>query len=344
VLTADAGKRFDWLVVIAIRWFGVGLFSDGWAHIERLPDSFWTVWHAILYSGYAATAAIIMGAGALRRPIAASWRAAIPRGYEASVVGICVFGVGGLADMAWHVAFGVEVGNDALLSPSHLLLALGGALLATGPLRADLLRGDRSRSLIDRLPMVLSLEALFSLLTFFTLYADPYNPIIGARFSSLAEDAVFRRLLGMFLFSGLLSGTLLVMLRRTVLPMGTLPIVLVLNAAAMNLMHSRGPITIELLFIGVALATGAIGELLIRMLRPSPARPIALRVVAALVPMVFWSLYFTEVFFVRGLGWSFTFLSGAVVLCGVVGLLLSYVAIPPAQNTGVAAEGGNGSA
>ena len=42
-LTVDAGKRFDGLVVAATWWFGIGLFSDGWAHIEHLPDSFWTV-------------------------------------------------------------------------------------------------------------------------------------------------------------------------------------------------------------------------------------------------------------------------------------------------------------
>jgi hypothetical protein len=330
-LAADAGRRFDWLVIAATWWFGIGLFSDGWAHIEHLPDSFWTVWHAILYSGYAGTAAVIVGAVALRRPAARSWRAAIPRGYEASLVGAFVFALGGLFDIAWHLAFGVEVGSDALLSPSHLLLAVGGALVATGPLRADLYRGDRSRSLADRLPMVLSLSAFFSLLTFFTLYADPYNPMLGARFTNLSDDAVFRGLLGMFVFSAFLSGILLAMIRRTALPVATLPLLLGLNAAAMNLMHSHGPLQIILTFIGVALGTGVVGEILLATLRPSAERPVALRAVAALVPMAFWALYFTAVFFLRGLGWSFTFVSGAIILCGVVGLLLSYVAIPPAR-------------
>jgi len=332
-LSADAGKRLDWLVVAATFWFGVGLFSDGWAHIERLPDSFWTVWHGILYSGYAATAVIVVGAVILRHPIAGSWRAAIPRGYGTSVVGVVVFGVGGLLDMAWHVAFGVELGNDALLSPTHLLLGLGGALMATGPLRADLYRGDRARSLADRLPMVLSLTAFFSLLTFFTLYADPYNPMLGARFSSLDDNTLFHGLLGMFLFSGLVSGLLLVMVRRTVLPTGTLPILLGMNAVAMNLMHSHGPISFVLTFVGVAIATGVIGEVLLRVLDPSPARPEALRAVAALVPMIFWSLYFVAVLVLRGIGWSPAFVTGSVVLCGVVGLLLSFVAVPPALET-----------
>jgi hypothetical protein len=136
----------------------------------------------------------------------------------------------------------------------------------------------------------------------------------------------------MFLFSAFMSGMLLVMLRRTVLPVGSLPVVLGLNAIAMNLMHNRGPLQIILTFIGVAIATGVSGELLMHVLKPSAARPVALRAVAALVPMVFWTLYFFGVSPLRGLGWSFTFLSGAVVLCGVVGLLLSYIAVPPADS------------
>lgn len=334
MLAADAGKRFDRLVMAATLWMAIGLFSDGWAHVQHLPDSFWTVWHAILYSGFAAIASVVLGATALRWPRARSLRAAIPRGYAASVVGAAVFAIGGVLDMAWHVAFGVEVGNDALLSPTHLLLALGGALLATGPLRADLLRDDRSRSLFERLPMVFSLTAFFSLLTFFALYADPYTPMLGARSSDLGEDKVFHGLLSMFVFSAFLSGILLVMLRRTTLPPGTLTVLLGLNAVAMLLMHSRHPVEIILALVGVAVGAGVVGEILILWLRPSAARSLELRAVVTIVPAVFWALYFAAVSVIRGpLAWSFTFTSGAIVLCGVVGLLLSYVAIPPAQES-----------
>src|SRR5258708_13220756 len=118
--------------------------------------------------------------------------------------------------------------------------------MARGALRADLHRGARSRSLGDRLPMVLSLAMFFSLLTFFTLYADPYAPLLGARFSGLGEDKMFHGLLGMFLFSALLSGVVLVMLRRTVLPCGPLTLLLGLNALALTLMHTPRPPAIPL--------------------------------------------------------------------------------------------------
>src|ERR1700687_3189355 len=118
------GVRFDWLVIAASAWLLGGLYWDGWAHGYGLPDSFWTIWHAAFYSGYAAAAAVIFGAIARARPQSPTWRAAIPSGYEAAVAGVFVFGFGGAFDMAWHTIFGIELSTDALLSPSHLVLAL----------------------------------------------------------------------------------------------------------------------------------------------------------------------------------------------------------------------------
>src|SRR5712691_4113748 len=75
---AELGVKFDWLVVAASAWLGAGLYWDGWAHGYGLPDSFWTIWHAAFYSGFAACAAVILGGVARNRPNAATWRAAIP--------------------------------------------------------------------------------------------------------------------------------------------------------------------------------------------------------------------------------------------------------------------------
>ena len=330
-LAADAGRRFDLLSIAVIAWLLGGLYADGWAHNNRLPDSFWTVWHAIFYSGFAACAVVILGAIALRRPAAPSWRAAVPRGYAAAAVGVAVFAIGGMADTAWHTAFGVEVGNDILLSPSHMLLGLGMFLIVSGPFVADLRRDDRGPSLARRLPMVLSLVGIFSLLTFFTLYSGPYSNFLGATGNGTTSDRVFRGLLGMFLFSGLLSGLLLVVLRRTSLPVGAVTLILGLDGVAMILMGSRDtPLDVQLSFGAVAVGAGIIGDVLLWRLRPSAARPLALRTIAAALPAAYFVLYFAVVYLRYGFGWTFTFVSGSVILCGVVGLLLSFIALPPA--------------
>ena len=65
------GIRYDWVVIAAAFWLGAGLYWDGWAHGYQLPDSFWTIWHAGFYSGYAVSATVILGAIARARPQAA---------------------------------------------------------------------------------------------------------------------------------------------------------------------------------------------------------------------------------------------------------------------------------
>ena len=55
--------------------------------------------------------------------------------------------------MIWHEIFGVETGVEALLSPTHLMLALGGSLMVSGPFRvwlASALRPGSPDVQVDR--------------------------------------------------------------------------------------------------------------------------------------------------------------------------------------------------
>lgn len=100
-----------------------------------------------------------------------AWRQATPRGYELSLLGVALFMLGGVGDMLWHLAFGIEVNVEALLSPTHLLLALGGSLMVTGPIRVAMRPGEG----MNRWPALVSLAFLLSLLTFFSAYASPIS-------------------------------------------------------------------------------------------------------------------------------------------------------------------------
>jgi hypothetical protein len=323
---AALGLRFDWLALGASAWLLGGLYWDGWAHGYGLPDSFWTIWHAAFYSGYAAAAAVIFGAIARARPQAATWRAAIPVGYEAAVAGVFIFGLGGVFDAAWHTAFGIELSTDALLSPSHLVLGLGIALIVSGPLLAAWRRGA-SGGLAQQLPAVLSLTALLSVFTFFSLFAGPYSAVIGTG-ARPNETTLVRSLLGMYLFSALVVGLALVALRRGTLPVGSLTTLLGLNGVAMILMRGHAPFDVQLTFMLVAIVAGAVGDVLLWRLRPSDSRPFQLHVFAFAVPVVYLAVYLGIVVLRVGSGWTVHELTGMVTLCGVVGLLISFVAAP----------------
>jgi hypothetical protein len=314
---------FVWLYVAALAWLLGGLYWDGWAHGYGLPDSFWTVWHGVFYSGYVAVAAVLFGAIGRARPSSPSWRAAIPRGYGWAVVGAVVFGFGGIFDAIWHTLFGIETSTDALLSPSHLMLGTGIALMVTGPFRAAWL-DRRGGALREQLPAVLSLTALFSLFTFFTQFAGPYARVIGEgpRPSSGSLEST---LLGIYLFSGLAVGFALVALRNGTLPPGSLTTLIGIDGIAMILMRGHTALNVQIAFALVAIAAGAVGDLLVWRLHPSLDRTLALRVFAFALPAAYWVIYLGVVVLRLGSGWTVHELSGIVVMSGIVGLLVSFV-------------------
>jgi hypothetical protein len=55
----------------------------------------------------------------------------------------------------------------------------------------------------------------------------------------------------------------------------------------------------------------------------------ALRLFAFAVPVSYYAFYFAALKVTQGLGWSVHLWTGSIVLAGVIGLLLSYLIIPP---------------
>ncbi len=48
----QSSVRFDWIMALVSIWWMGGLFVDAWAH-SNVPqlETFFTPWHAVLYSG-----------------------------------------------------------------------------------------------------------------------------------------------------------------------------------------------------------------------------------------------------------------------------------------------------
>ena len=315
------GVRYDALAVATSLWMGAGLYWDGWAHGYRLPDSFWTIWHAAFYSGFAACAIAILAPVVMTRPLVGGWRAAIPAGYGYAVAGVLIFATGGLFDMVWHTLFGIEFSTDALLSPSHLLLGTGASLIVSAPFVAAPRRARTG--LAGQLPAVLSLTLLLGVFTFFTLFAGPYSGVIGGG-ERPSDTTLIRSMLGVYLFSALITGCALVALRRGTLPPGALTVMVGLNGIAMILMRGHASPGVQLTFSIVALVAGAVGDVLVWRLRPS-ASVARLRAFAFAFPAAYWALYLAVVAFRVGSGWTVHELAGIVFVSGAVGLLVSFV-------------------
>jgi len=151
-----------------------GVFTDGWAHFNRPGlESFFTPWHAVLYgslgvmTSWLAVVAWRSRAGGI--PTASS----LPRGYGLAAAGAAIFAAGGLGDMLWHLAFGVEVAIDALVSPTHLMLGTGGVLILSTPMRSQ---GVLSPSPGRDWPVAsrISLALTTAVAVFFLLYTSAF--------------------------------------------------------------------------------------------------------------------------------------------------------------------------
>jgi Tol biopolymer transport system component len=182
--TVLGSNRYDWLIIAASTWFIGGAYLDGWAH-NHLPnlETFFTPWHAVLYSGFLAVTAVLCFALLRNHAQGYPWLRAMPPGYNLSLLGAFIFALGGVSDMLWHILFGVEVSVEALLSPTHLLLAFGGILMISGPLRSAWLRfpGHSVPGWATLLPAVLSLTFILSQFAFFTQYAHPLVDTYASR-------------------------------------------------------------------------------------------------------------------------------------------------------------------
>lgn len=47
-------RRDEWAVAFFGTWMIAGLFLDGWSHGVNKPETFFSPWHGVLYSGFAA--------------------------------------------------------------------------------------------------------------------------------------------------------------------------------------------------------------------------------------------------------------------------------------------------
>ena len=341
---AQVGWRDNFITILMGLWLMIGLFIDGWAHntLGSTLESFFTPWHAVFYSGYTANVAWI--GYLLLRQYHAGRRdlAVIPRGYHLGVLGVLVFGAGGVGDMLWHIIFGIEVNLEALLSPTHLLLFLGGMLIFASPFLATWQSNDPAGdapSFVAFLPALGALTMMTSFVSFMNMYLwAPLQPlhttamadwITTNHWSSRRVLTQLTHELGVenILISNLiLIAPVLLVLRRWQPPFGAVTFLYTLNAILMAAL--RGFENVD--SIAIALISGLVADTLIKVLHPRSDRVAAYRVVAIAIPLVYWSLFFAGTLFRSGIAWSAEFVGGATVMAALTGLALSLLMTPPA--------------
>ena len=327
----EVSVRFEWLVVLSSLWLFIGLYLDGWAHnnIPETIDSFFTPWHMVLYSGYAVSAAILGVTYLVNVRKGYGWLQALPPAYMTSLLGAVIFAVSGNLDFVWHWLFGFEENVEALVSPSHLILAVGGVMLMSGPLRAAWRRSD---SQTDRMPWraLLSLFFVVGVFTFFTHFS---NAFAFPQLFVAERPAGDTYLSDVTLISYVLIPTVLFMsaillgMLRWKLPTGSLTLLMAGNSTLLFLMtwrysHEQWQVLIA------ALVGGMLADVLLVIFQPSAKREKALRWFSFLVPALFFLAYFLSLILTQGIWWNSNMWLGMIFFSGVTGLGLSWLAVP----------------
>lgn len=313
-------------MVLLSAWIISGSYLDAWAHrhVARL-ETFFTPWHAVLYSSVLATGAFLFINLLRGRERGHSWRTALPIGYGISFIGFVLFGLGGVLDLSWHTVFGIERKYAATLSPTHLLLMGSAVLMVSGGLRAAWLSGRARLGYAG----LLSATFVLAILIFFSQDLHPFTSQWSAAQAPLFLHNDQGEQLGVtevIVETVFLMGMVLFLLSRFSLPRLALTMMLTLTTAAVVVIWHPDPVVL------IGITGGLIGDALLAILRPGPDRRGALRVFAFALPSAIYLLYFLGILKTDGTWWPLHAWTGAAVVAGVTGLLLSYLAIPPAPN------------
>ena len=298
---------FAWLLVL-------GMFLDAYAHVFIGVDeeALVTPWHLAIYAGFAlasAWVAIVVGR------YGGGTVATAPPGYGGAVAGLAIFGAGAVSDFAWHAAFGVEAELEALLSPPHVLLFVGALLIMTGPFRAAWQREDGARSLW---PAMIALTGATSLTALFLGYSSAYAyPFPTADATGSLTQGI--GVVPILVTNMILVAPLLLLLRRWQPPMGAATLLFGVTGALSTSFAAFG--TSELV-LGT-LAGGLAADITIRATRAGPRRPLAVRVVATVTPLVLWTSHMVILQVTSGLTWPAELVSGVVLWAVLGGLALS---------------------
>jgi ABC-type tungstate transport system substrate-binding protein len=305
-------------IVVFGTWMIVGLFLDGWSHIHHRPETFFTPWHGVLYSGFLA--------GALWFAIDQRGRRAEPGlvGGRVTVVGLAIFSAAAVGDFLWHTLFGIERNVAALLSPTHLLLMLGGAMMVTAPVRdAWVEPSPQTTRRREFWPVVGSLTLTVALLLFFLQYLSPFRSDIVAQpvvnsFRFVSETDEVRTIGSVLVTTVVLIGALLFVLRRWEPPPGTFTVLFTVPALAMSGLDGFHRLPLAL----CAVAGGLVADILVE----ADVQP---RWLAAAVPVGVWLPCFVVFKVAYDLPWTVHLWLGTVFLAAFTGVGLSLLANPP---------------
>ncbi|WP_426978213.1 hypothetical protein ACQCSU_03060 [Pseudarthrobacter sp. O4] len=331
--TRRAGAGRDLVTELLGIWLLLAVFLDGWAHLHLLGlETFFTPWHAALYSGLVASAAWTASVIWTNREPGQPLARAIPAGYKGTVIGLVLFALAGVLDLAWHEILGIETSLDALVSPTHLLLGFSLFLILGTGIRSARAAG-RSDAFEWTPPAVLAVVLMAGLGAFFLIYcsafvrtppAVPYIPTpIGSPGRTQAEMPAALGMASYLVTTALIIAPFLYTLSGARRPPHGIATILVVVVAWLPLAMSGLRPAAAAGAAGATIAAVVADLLLARWARPWLGRRLA--AVTALLAALIWTGQLVGIAVTSGIAWPVSMWLGAVVLSAGLAAGLAFV-------------------
>ena len=321
--TASFRPLERWVLLVASAWLVTGLQLDAYAHATT-PDleTFWTPWHAVLYSGIAVSGFTLLWIMRARVPAVPTYRTllALPNALRIPLAGMALLLVGGAADTLWHNIFGIEQGLEIFVSPSHEFIIIGMVLVAAGPVLMLAARPGRRLSVSDA--ALATVSALLSVLPLhiYSLHASVLGrPFLGRGDHPIQIFSTDAQMLHAYLFTTvLLLLPIVIMGRRWQLPWGLPTLLVAVPAVLMRVMFGTGHPWSPALTVAVAAAAT---ELVLRVADRFVAWPEEAGWIAAglLAPPLVWGAVVVAGAVRHEVGWNVHMISGLLTLVAITG-------------------------
>jgi hypothetical protein len=327
------------VMVLCGTWLIGGAMLDGWAHANILKtlESFLTPWHAILYSGFAASAVWTVSLAYRRRRVAPEWwRDGWPPGYRLGALGVAIFLFAGGADMVWHTIFGIESNLAAALSPSHLLLAVGSVLLLSSPLRSWWAAGSGKGlpAVAGVWALALATTAVSVLMSYAVAFYPgwPLRPYVEKDLGTVQSNQAALGIASYVVTTVILvTALLLVHRRRATLGVGAGALG---GVALFQLGDREFPRALTVAAVAALVAAALVDLLLVRLDRVRGAdAPLRLPIAGALFAALVWPAHLVALDIAGGVRWPAELTAGSVVTCVAAGAVLGGLAARPAPAT-----------
>lgn len=302
-----------------ILWTVSGLYLDGWSHIANKPETFFTPWHGLLYSGFLAGVVWSVREGRREGSLAIDDRL--------STAGVVIFGTGMVTDFIWHEVFGIEVDLEALVSPTHLLLMTGGLLLASGPFRSALTATDETDrpAWRDFIAPLISVAATAAVAAFFLMYLSAFQGDTASEAvryirpdGVVPDDAIARGMGAVLVTTLVLVVPVAFILRRWRPPTGSLLAFCSMIGLAQVALEGFDRAAIGL----GAVAAGLGAEAAVGLRRPQFA--------GAAMALLAWPVWFAALEATGTMTWNATLMCGATVMAILLGGLVQLLHPPVA--------------